>query len=405
MPATRRRILQGAGLGSLIGLWPGRMAAYGKKRGRDVYRELGLRPVINFQGTYTSIGASKQAPELFEAQAQAAREFVVLEELQDAIGSRLSKLIGTEDAMVSTGAAGAIAIGTYACVAGDDPKNIRRLPDITGMKSEVIIQKVHRNGYDHAARSAGVKIVEVEGAEQLKKAINSQTAMVYHLGGTPRDREWKNALEIDDVLAITKPAGVPVMVDAANMLPPWKNVEKLAAIGTDLICISGGKHISAPQCSGVLAGRKDLIHAAWLNSNPHSDSSGRAMKVGREEMVALWMAVENYSKLDFAAIDRDSNAQAAWLESRLGKIRGLQLGRAPFERTRKVHRVVVEWDEAELGVTTKQLKQQLLEGEPRIAVAGNGAQGIQLTVFMNEAGDEKIVARRIKEIFKAAARA
>ncbi len=405
MPATRRRILQGAGLGSLIGLWPGRLAAYGKKKGRDVYRELGLRPVINFQGTYTSIGASKQAPELFEAQAQAAREFVVLEELQDAIGSRLSKLIGTEDAMVSTGAAGAIAIGTYACVAGADPNNIRRLPDITGMKSEVIIQKVHRNGYDHAARSAGVKIVEVEGAEQLKNAINSQSAMVYHLGGTPRDREWKNAVEIDDVLAITKPAGVPVTVDAANMLPPWKNVEKLAAIGTDLICISGGKHISAPQCSGVLAGRKELIHAAWLNSNPHSDSSGRAMKVGREEMVALWMAVENYSKLDFAAIDRESSAQAAWLESRLGKIRGLQLGRAPFERTRKVHRVVVEWDEAELGVTTKQLKQQLLAGEPRIAVAGNGAQGIQLTVFMNEAGDEKIVARRIKEIFKASARA
>ena len=405
MPATRRRILQGAGLGSLIGLWPGRLAAYGKKKGRDVYRELGLRPVINFQGTYTSIGASKQAPELFEAQAQAAREFVVLEELQDAIGSRLSKLIGTEDAMVSTGAAGAIAIGTYACVAGDDPNHIRRLPDISGMKSEVIIQKVHRNGYDHAARSAGVKIIEVEGAEQLKNAINSQSAMVYHLGGTPRDREWKNAVEIDDVLAITKPAGVPVMVDAANMLPPWKNVEKLAAIGTDLICISGGKHISAPQCSGVLAGRKNLIHAAWLNSNPHSDSSGRAMKVGREEMVALWMAVENYSKLDFAAIDRESNAQAAWLESRLGKIRGLHLGRAPFERTRKVHRVVVEWDEAELGVTTKQLKQQLLAGEPRIAVAGNGAQGIQLTVFMNEAGDEKIVARRIKEIFKTAARA
>ena len=402
MPTTRRRILQGASLGSLMGLWPGR-AAYGKSKSRDIYRELGLRPVVNFQGTYTSIGASRQAPELFEAQAQAAREFVVLEELQDAIGSRLSKLIGTEDAMVSTGAAGAIAIGTYACVAGGDPKNIRQLPDITGMKSEVIIQKVHRNGYDHAARSAGVKIIEVEGAEQLKNAINAKTAMLYHLGGTPRDREWKNAVEIDDVLAITKPAGVPVMIDAANMLPPWRNVERLAAIGTDLICISGGKHISGPQCSGVLAGRKELIQAAWLNSNPHSDSSGRAMKVGREEMVALWMAVENYSKLDFAAMDRESKSQADWLEGQLEKIRGLRLGRAPFERTRQVHRVVVEWDEAKLGVTTKQLKQQLLEGEPRIAVAGNGSQGIQLTVFMNDAGDEQIVARRIKEIFKAGA--
>ena len=405
MSTSRRRVLQGAGLGSLMGLWPSRSLAYGKKKkNRDVYRELGLRPVINFQGTYTSIGASKQAPELFEAQVQAAREFVVLEELQDAIGARLSKLIGTEDAMVSTGAAGAIAIGTYACVAGADPKSIKRLPDITGMKSEVIIQKVHRNGYDHAARSAGVKIVEVEGAEQLRNAINPKTAMVYHLGGTPRDREWRNHVEIKDVLAVTKPAAVPVMVDAANMLPPWKNVEELAAIGTDLICISGGKHISGPQCSGILAGSKDLIHAAWLNSNPHSDSNGRAMKVGREEMIALWLAVERYAKLDFPAIERESKAQADWLEGRLKKIRGLHLGRVPFERTRTVHRVVVEWDESQLGIATKQLKQKLLEGEPRIAVAGNGKQGIQLTVFMNDRGDEKIVARRITEIFKAAGR-
>ncbi len=405
MSTSRRRVLQGAGLGSLMGLWPGRSLGYGKKKkNRDVYRELGLRPVINFQGTYTSIGASKQAPELFEAQAQAAREFVVLEELQDAIGARLSKLIGTEDAMVSTGAAGAIAIGTYACVAGADPKNIKQLPDISGMKSEVIIQKVHRNGYDHAARSAGVKIVEVEGAEQLRNAIKPKTAMVYHLGGTPRDREWKNHVEVKDVLAVTKPAGVPVMVDAANMLPPWKNVEELASIGTDLICVSGGKHISGPQCSGVLAGSKDLIHAAWLNSNPHSDSNGRAMKVGREEMIALWLAVERYAKLDFPAIERESKAQADWLEGRLKKIRGLRLSRVPFERTRKVHRVVVKWDESQLGLATKQLKQQLLEGEPRIAVAGNGKQGIQLTVFMNDRGDEKIVARRITEIFKAAGR-
>ena len=405
MSTSRRRVLQGAGLGSLMGLWPGRSLGYGKKKkNRDVYRELGLRPVINFQGTYTSIGASKQGPELFEAQAQAAREFVVLEELQDAIGARLSKLIGTEDAMVSTGAAGAIAIGTYACVAGADPKNIKQLPDISGMKSEVIIQKVHRNGYDHTARSAGVKIVEVEGAEQLRNAIKPKTAMVYHLGGTPRDREWKNHVEVKDVLAVTKPAGVPVMVDAANMLPPWKNVEELASIGTDLICVSGGKHISGPQCSGVLAGSKDLIHAAWLNSNPHSDSNGRAMKVGREEMIALWLAVERYAKLDFPAIERESKAQADWLEGRLKKIRGLRLSRVPFERTRKVHRVVVKWDESQLGLATKQLKQQLLEGEPRIAVAGNGKQGIQLTVFMNDRGDEKIVARRITEIFKAAGR-
>ena len=160
---------------------------------RDVYGELGIRPVVNFQGTYTTIGASKQAPELFEAQAEAARHYVVLEELQDAIGRRISALIGCEDAMVSTGTAGAIAIGTYACVAGDDPRRTSgSFLTSRGMKSEVIIQKMHRNGYDHAVRTAGVKIVEVEGAEQLKKAINPNTAMIYMLGGTTGDWTWKD---------------------------------------------------------------------------------------------------------------------------------------------------------------------------------------------------------------------
>jgi L-seryl-tRNA(Ser) seleniumtransferase len=400
---TRRRILQGAGLGSLSGLWPF-SASGARKTARDVYGELGLRPVVNFQGTYTTIGASKQAPDLFEAQAEAARHYVVLEELQDAIGQRISELVGCEDAMVSTGTAGAIAIGTYACVAGTDSKNIQQLPDITGMKSEVIIQKIHRNGYDHAIRTAGVKIVEVEGAEQLKKAINPNTAMIYMLGGTTGDWAWKDRghVEIADVLAIAKPAGVPVMVDAANMLPPWKNIQDLGALGVDLICASGGKHLSGPQCSGLLAGRKDLIQAAWANSNPHSNSSGRPMKVGREEMVALWLAVERYAKLDFEAIDKQSMKQADSLERELKKIRGLRTSRVPFERTRRVHRIAVEWDEDELGITTGEFKKQLLEGEPRIVVAGNPRQGVQFTVFMNDPGDEKLAARRVKEIFRKA---
>ena len=402
MKTSRRGILQGAGLGSVLGLWPfSSLPAAGPKR-RDVYRELGLRPVVNFQGTYTSIGASKQAQEVFEAQAAAASEYVVIEELQEKIGERLSKLIGCEQAMVSTGTAGAMAIGTYACVAGDDPKKIRQLPDVTGMRSEVVIQKLHRNGYDHAIRSAGVKIVEVEGLEELANSLTEKTAMIYHLGGTTGDWAWKGHAELEDVLRVAKKAGVPVMVDAANMLPPWKNIRKLASMGTDLICVSGGKHMRGPQCSGILAGRKDLIHSAWMNSNPHSDSSGRPMKVGREEMVALWIAAENYARQDFGAIDRASRREADWLQKELAKIRGLRLGRVPFERTRRVHRVVVEWDEPALGVTTKQLKEQLFAGEPRIAVAGNPGQGIQLTVFMNEAGEERVVARRMREIFQAA---
>jgi L-seryl-tRNA(Ser) seleniumtransferase len=157
----------------------------------------------------------------------------------------------------------------------------------------------------------------------------------------------------------------------------------------------------APQCSGILAGRKDLLRAAWLNSNPHSDSNGRPMKVGREEMVALWMACEKYAALDFQQLDRQCERQAERLAGELAGIPGVRIEKAPFERMRRVHRVNVTWDEAELGLTARDVEQRLLEGEPRIAVTRPAGGGIQFTVFMNEPGDEAAAAKRLAEIFQA----
>ena len=379
-------------------IWPWPAVAAAAQQ--TVYQKLGVKPVINFRGTYTTIGASKQWPELFAAQAEAAREYVVLEELQQAIGDRLAKLTATEAAMVTTGAAGAIAIGTYACVAGPDPENVRRLPDLTGMKDEVIIQKVHRISYDHAVRGAGVKIVEIETVEDLQKAINPRTAMLYFLPANTDDRTWGDDwIRLEDTLEITKPAGVPVLADCANMLPPWQNIRRLARSGVDLLAISGGKHMRGPQSAGILAGRKDLLRAAWLNSNPHSDSNGRPMKVGREEMVALWMACEKYATLDFERIDKQSERQAQRLARQLDKIPGIRTDKAPFERMRRVHRVNASWDESKLGITARQVEQRLLEGEPRIAVARPASGSVQFTVFMNEPGEEDIAAARMREIF------
>lgn len=399
MPITRRRWLQGAWMGSLGGLFPFSAAAAARPKA-TVYAQLGVRPVINFQGTFTTIGASKQWPELFRAQAEAAREYVVLEELQEAIGNRLARLTGTEAAMVSTGAAGAIAIGTYACIAGNDPEKIKRLPNLEGMKNEVIIQRVHRISYDHAVRGAGVKIVEVETLDDLKRAINQNTAVMYFLPGNTDDREWGDDwISLEATLKVTKPAGIPVLADCANLLPPWDNIPKLARSGVDLLAISGGKHMRGPQCSGILAGPKDLIWAAWLNSNPHADSNGRPMKVGREEMVALWLACEKYAALDFERIDRASERQAEHLARALEKIPGVQVSKAPFSRMRRVHRVVASWDEQAADLTAAQVRDQLMEGEPRIATGLANPQGVQFTVFMNESGEEKLAARRMREIF------
>jgi D-glucosaminate-6-phosphate ammonia-lyase len=399
MTVSRRLLLKSASIASLIGAFPSSLRA-AARRPSKVYEDLGIRPVINFVGTHTTIGASKMWDDLHEAAAQASREYVVLEELKDKIGERLSALIGSEDALVTTGAAGAICLGTCAVLAGNDTQKIRALPDLTGMKSEVVVQKVHRNGYDHAVRNTGVRLIEVESEQALIAAINERTAMMYVLGGTSHDWSWETPIALERCLGIAHRAGVPVMVDAANMLPPWENVRRLAKLGVDLICISGGKHMRGPQCSGILAGRRDLVRAAWLNSSPHSDSLGRPMKVGREEMVAAWLTVEKYSRLDFDAIDRDCVRQVEYIERELSSVSGLALERTPVDRTRNIRRVMIRWNEQAIGKTTAEVTRLLMDGTPRIAVGRAPDQGIELTVFMNDPGDEKLAVKRLKEIFR-----
>ena len=394
---SRRRILRSAGA---IGFLPFAKKSPGAKLSAGIYSRLGIRPLINCRGTHTVIGASKMWPDLHEAMAEASRDYVVLDELHDRVGARLAGLIGSESAMVTTGCAGAIHLGTCACLTGLDPQKVRQLPDLTGMKSEVLIQKIHRNGYDHAVRNTGVRIVEVEGLEQMRNAASERTAMIYFLGAESGDAEWKtDPVSIEQCLDLGRKAGFPVLVDAANMLPPWDNIRKLAALKTDLICISGGKHMRGPQCSGILAGRRDLVAAARLNSSPHPDSAGRPLKVGREEMVGLCLAAEKYSRLDFAALDRQYAAQAEYLASELRKIPGVQVSFAPHDRTRHVYRVVAAWDEKALGITYDRCEAELLAGDPRIAIL-RYRQAPMFVLFMHEPGDEKIVARRMHEILK-----
>jgi L-seryl-tRNA(Ser) seleniumtransferase len=396
MKSTRRNVLQGAGL---LGIWPFSKLSFAGKMPTSIYQQLGVRPVINCRGTHTVIGASKVWPELHEAMAEASRQYVDLDELQDKVGARLAALMGCEDAMVTTGCAGAITLGTCAAVTGMDSAKVRQLPNLTGVKSEAIIQKIHRNGYDHAVRNAGLKIIEVEGIEQLRNAVSERTAMMYYLGAESFDSEWTtDPVSLEACLELGRKAGFPVLVDAANMLPPWENIRKLGALKTDLICLSGGKHMRGPQCSGILAGRRDLVRAARLNASPHPDSTGRPLKVGREEVVGVWLAAEKYARLDFAALDRQCADQANYLAGELKKIPGLQVSHAPHDRTRRVHRIAVDWDEQAIKISRGECEKQLLEGDPRIAVLRHRG-AVVFTMFMNDPGDEKIVARRMREVF------
>ena len=202
----------------------------------------------------------------------------MLEELKNEVGKRISALIGCEDALVTSGAAGAICLGTCASLTGSDTQKVRQLPDLTGMKKEVIIQKVHRNGYDHAVRNTGVRIVEVESEHALIQAIGDQTAMMYFLGGTSGDWRWETPVSLERCREITRRAGVPLMVDAANMLPPGEP-PPAGERPLDLICIAAAS-TARPAVLGDPGGAARLVRRL-VDLEPPLDSLGHLKWSGK----------------------------------------------------------------------------------------------------------------------------
>src|SRR5438876_467456 len=269
-------------------------AAARPKKSANIYDRLGVRTRINAKGTYTYLTGSLVPPEVVQAMHQAAEHYVYLEELQIAAGKKIAEWLGVEAAMVTSGAAGAMTLATAACITGKDPDKIRRIPDLTGMRTEVVVQKSHRNGFDHAVRNVGVRLVEVESLEEAEQAINAATAMLYYSNFAQN----RGRIGLEQWVALGKKHGVPTFNDAAADVPPVSHLSEYNKMGFDLVAFSGGKGLRGPQCAGLLLGRKDLIEAALLNNNPNEDTIGRGMKVGKEEIVGMFAAVERYLKID-----------------------------------------------------------------------------------------------------------
>jgi D-glucosaminate-6-phosphate ammonia-lyase len=263
----------------------------------EIYRQLGIRPLINAAGTYTVLTGSLLVPQAREAMAEASKYFVPLIDLQQVVGARIAKLLDVPAAMVTSGGAGSILLATAACLTGKDREKIRSIPDTTGMKNEVIMVRQHRMGFDHACRAAGARIVEVETADQLSAAISPKTAMLFWVNIS----EPKGKITAKEFIEAGKRAGVPVFNDAAAELPPADNLTTLVKQGYDLVGFSGGKALRGPQASGLLLGRADLIEAAHMNNNPHGDTIARTAKVGKEEIMGILAAVEVHVKRDHAA--------------------------------------------------------------------------------------------------------
>ncbi len=393
LSTNRRRLLLGGGLAALLPR--NYVAAQLAAAHGEIYRQLGVRPLINAAGTYTTLTGSVIPPEVRQAMDEASRSFVPLLELQQKAGARIAKITGVEAAMVTSGAAGSIMLATAACVTGKDRDKVRRIPDIAGMKNEVIIPKAHRNGFDHAARNVGVRLVEVETASEARSAINSNTAMLYftHL------YESKGKIGRAEFLEIGKKAGVPVFNDAAAEVPPVENLWAIVKEGFDLVAFSGGKALRGPQASGILMGRKDLIEAAHMNNNPHGDTIARPCKVGKEEIMGLLAAVELYVKRDHEA---DQKLWRGFMESISRDLRGIPTVRTevyvPGPGGHPIPYLRVQWETSKLRYA--ECAKRLREGEPSIEVNASEQEGLSLASYNLFPGEERIVGWRLGHILR-----
>ena len=371
--------------------------------GPQIYQSIGVEPVINCRGTFTIIGGSVERPEVRAAMDAAAKYFVQIDELADAVGRRLAELTGAEWGMVSAGCAAGLKHVTVACVTGGNPEKLIRIPDLSRLdKTEVIVPRSSRNVYDHAVRNVGVKMVTVESIEELERAINPRTAMIYLMADS-----GQNAM-LEPVARVAGPKNIPILVDAAAEVLTIPNVHLQR--GATIVAYSGGKAICGPQCAGLLLGRKDILQSAWQASAPHH-GPGRDNKVGREETLGMVAAVEAWVKRDHAA---EWKTWLGWLDTiakRVAAIDGVKTAlREPTELSNKSPSLAITWDAATLNVMGDEVAEELATTKPRIAVgagtgggraaqaAAPGTTGITITAWQMQPGDDKVVAERVHAV-------
>jgi D-glucosaminate-6-phosphate ammonia-lyase len=392
---SRRRFLEIVSgfplVGGVIGASASSVAAAPK--GRDYFAELGVRPFINAAGTYTAMTSSLMPPEVMEAITYASRHYVMLDELHDRVGERIASLVKCEAAMVTSGAASALTLGTAAILTGTDRQKIVSLPNLAGMKSEVLIQKSHRFGYDHAVRNCGLRMVEVETREDLERAITEKTAMMLFYNAN----NFVGRIKDEEFAELGKKHAIPTLNDAAADVPPVDNLWKYTSMGFDLVAFSGGKGLRGPQSAGLLLGRKDLIAAARLNGPPNSDSIGRGMKVNKEEMLGMLVALDLYLKRNHEQERREFDKRADVILKAATDLPGVKAEVFVPEVANHVPHVRISWDPRAQGLTAADAVKAFRDGEPSVGTRSEDGS-LVIGVWMMRPGEEKIVGRRLREV-------
>ena len=369
-----------------------------------IYQRLGVRPVIHGSGTTTRYGGSMLRPEVLETMRQASQALVNLDELNEAAGAAIARMLGAEAAFVSAGASSGLILQAAACIAGTDPAKITRLPDSVGMRNEIVIQRAHRFAYDQAYRVAGGVLVEIGLARrtqpfELEDAITERTAAVAYL--VSPFTSPPGILTLEEVVAIAHQRNVPVIVDAASMLPPRENLTKFLRLGADLVSFSGGKGIRGPQSTGILAGRRDLIRAVTANASPNQ-ALARAAKTSKEEICGLVTALELFMAEDEKAEMKRYTETCATIVEALGEIPGLRIVVEQDPVNRVIPHAVVYFTPDWVGPSGHAIQVALAKGEPHIYVQQGAHQGgyfdeIAIDAINLQPGDEKILVTRLRE--------
>ena len=366
------------------------------------YAAIGLEPIINAAGTITTLGGSIMPPEVLAAWRDASQNFVNLLELQDKVGQEIAEFVGVEAALVTTGAAGGIVVGTAAALTHRDPSLVARLPLPPEAGLEVIRQKAHRACYDNQVKSCGVRLIDVETRAELERAISRRTVMMFSYNVHEADGKISQA----DWVEVARQHEIPTLLDAAADTPPLDALRKYNQMGYDMVVFSGGKAIRGPQDAGLLLGRKDLISAGKLNTAPHCANIGRGMKVSKEDMVAMWAAVKRFVNLDHGAERRQWEQRLETIATALADIPTVRTEQITPPIANQVPHLLIFWDEQRAKVSYAQMKQRLAQGKPSIATArvhGTGQDGFLISVFMLAPGEDAIVAARMREILAAPA--
>jgi L-seryl-tRNA(Ser) seleniumtransferase len=398
---TRRRMLQTGASLALAGTLPaGESPAASPPKG-SVYEALGVKHVINATGTVTVLGGSVMPPEVVAAWVDASKHFVNILDLHDKVGERIAQLVGVEAALVTTGASGALLLGVAAAVTRGDPERIKRLPDTAGMPNEVILQKAHHSCYDNQLTDVGVKLISVETAADVDKAISGRTALLFFMNYL----EAEGRIGRTEWIELARRHKVPTLLDAAADVPPMERLSEYNKHGFDLVAFSGGKALRGPNDTGLLLGRKDLIEVAKKNANPHCGTIGRMMKVSKEDMIAALAAVERFVRLDHKDEMQKLERRLDAIESAVKDLPSVECERIVPEIANHVPHLIVDWEPKRIRLTKERLMKELAAGDPPIQlgrVSGTGDKGVLVSVLTLADGEERLVAKRLREVFKRA---